>query len=188
MNEIEEERGGGGGGGGGGGENDFISLNRNGSNDNEIVRMFISGEMNENKKRQGDDVSTFEGDGTLSVSSPILYKAINFCDERVMMLSTIILQGLNVLILCVSLKGSFTFENVDTDLVAVIVLCSLIQILQVAFDVLCVWHLLGQLHKIRLHLAWRYYIFMIVSFSGKYLLAYVSQKNAFLKEIGRAHV
>ena len=123
------------------------------------------------------DFSTREG-GSRRVAY-FLMKTMRICDEKAMTVGTLVLQLLNTFILCISIKDNFLFDAVDTGKVAAIVLCALLQTLQVVLDVFSVAHLINKIHMVSLSCTWRYYMLMILSFSGKYLLAYVSSKNAF---------
>lgn len=101
------------------------------------------------------------------------------CSESVMLWSTGLLQLLSVGILCVSYTDAFRFDDPGEVKVAPIVFLSFIQIAQIVVDIFGTAHLLTRLHKISLGSAWRYYIVMITSFTGRYLLIYVSSGNAF---------
>ena len=93
--------------------------------------------------------------------------------------ASLILQSLNALIICTTHTNKFKFSEVNTNNVTAIVLCTIIQFIQLGFDVFGMAHLTTRIHEINLGSAWRYYIVFVVSFAGRYLLLFISSTNTF---------
>ena len=111
---------------------------------------------------------------------------MNHCNERMLLYCTLFLQGLSWILVCALNRESFRFSEVDNDNVAAIVLCAMLQCIQLGFDVFGMAHLTTRIHDITLGSAWRYYVVFVISFAGRYVLLYISSKDSFASSFSEA--
>jgi hypothetical protein len=123
----------------------------------------------------GDFVVQAEGKKNMSR----LFWLMNLCNERMLLYSTLTLQGLAGVLVCTLNMDEFRFADVNNDNVVAIVLCAMIQIIQLGFDVFGMAHLTTRIHDINLGSAWRYYVVFVISFAGRYILLYISSESTF---------
>ena len=130
-----------------------------------------------------DSSSSFDGDFLVHAEEnknmSRIFWLMNQCNERMLLYSTLFLQGLSWILVCALNREKFRFEEVDNDNVAAIVMCAMLQCVQLGFDVFGMAHLMTRIRSITLGSAWRYYIVFVISFSGRYILLYISTKNTF---------
>ena len=132
----------------------------------------------------GDYLAQLHGDESKNMTRMIWL--MNRCNERMLLYCTLFLQGLSWILVCALNRESFRFSEVDTDNVAAIVLCAMLQCIQLGFDVFGMAHLTTRIHDITLGSAWRYYIVFVISFAGRYVLLYISSKDSFASSFSEA--